>query len=132
MIRNRYAMVVLCFAATSTMGQEFDLAWHSIDGGGVMRSTGGGFELSGTIGQPDAGILNGGEFSLSGGFWFELSPTDCNDDGTVDLLDHELFTGCLAGPDGGVPGGCECLDVDRSGAIDLRDFAVAQAAHSGL
>jgi len=96
-----------------------------------MRSTGGDFELSGTIGQPDAGVQAGGEFDLSGGFWFELAPTDCNDDGIIDLLDHASFTRCLAGPGGGVPNGCECLDVDASGAIDLRDFSAAQCAHNG-
>ena len=96
-----------------------------------MRSTGSDFELSGTIGQPDAGSLAGGDFELSGGFWLALSPTDCNDDGIVDLLDHDSFTRCLAGPDGGFPEGCGCFDVDRSGTIDLRDFAVAQSAHGG-
>jgi len=122
---------MLCLAVTAVMGQEFDLSWHSIDGGGVMRSTGGDFELSGTIGQPDAGALTGGDFKLSGGFWFELAPTDCNADGIVDLLDHDSLTRCLTGPGGGVPDGCQCFDVDRSGAIDLRDFAAAQSAHNG-
>ena len=131
MNRNRYVSVVLCLAATAVMGQEFDLSWHSIDGGGVMRSTGGDFELSGTIGQPDAGSLTGGDFQLSGGFWFELLPSDCNEDGTVNLLDHDLFTQCMGGPDGGVSAGCECFDVDRSGTVDLRDFAAAQAAYTG-
>jgi len=67
----RIAGALLCVVATSVMGQNYDLSWHSIDGGGVMRSTGGDFELSGTIGQPDAGVLVGGDFTLSGGFWFE-------------------------------------------------------------
>ncbi len=127
MSRNKTASLALCLAATIVMGQEFDLSWHSIDGGGVMRSSGGEFELSGTIGQPDAGSLTGGDFQLSGGFWFELPPSDCNEDGTVNLFDHDLFTQCMGGPDGGVNAGCECFDVDRSGAVDLRDFAAAQA-----
>lgn len=131
MNRNRFASVVVCLAATIVMGQEFDLSWHTIDGGGVMRSTGGDFELSGTIGQPDAGSLTGSDFELSGGFWFELPPTDCNKDGTVSLLDHALFTQCMGGPEGGVSAGCECFDVDRSGSVDLHDFAAAQSAHSG-
>ena len=48
-----------------------DLSWHTIDGGGEMFSTGGDFELSGTIGQPDAStvVLAGGDFKLTGGFW---------------------------------------------------------------
>ena len=50
-------------------GGPFEIPKSTIDGGGG-RSTGGSFELTGTIGQPDAGqSLTGGNFRLSGGFW---------------------------------------------------------------
>ncbi|UCC31662.1 MAG: hypothetical protein JSU86_05160, partial [Phycisphaerales bacterium] len=52
------------------VADDFEISRSTIDGGGTMRSTGGDFELSGTIGQPDAGTLSGGDFELSGGFWF--------------------------------------------------------------
>jgi hypothetical protein len=47
----------------------------TVDGGGGT-STGGGFTLTGTIGQHDAGgPLNGGNFSLNGGFWaIDITP----------------------------------------------------------
>jgi hypothetical protein len=49
--------------------QSYSLEWFTIDGGGGT-STGGGYSLSGTIGQPDAGgPLTGGNFTLNGGFW---------------------------------------------------------------
>src|SRR5690606_5636596 len=32
-------------------------------------STGGVYSVSGTIGQPDAGTMSGGNFTLNGGFW---------------------------------------------------------------
>lgn len=96
-----------------------------------MRSTGGDFELSGTIGQPDAGVLAGGDLKLSGGFWFELAPDDCDGDGAVNLLDHVLFTECMGGPGSSVSGACGCFDSDRSGTIDLRDAAAVQSAYSG-
>ncbi len=32
-------------------GTEYDLTWHTVDGGGVMFSTGGDFELSDTAGH---------------------------------------------------------------------------------
>ncbi len=131
MKKNRYSSVLFGLATASVMGQEFELSRHTIDGGGVIQSTGGEFELSGTIGQPDAGVLTGGGFQLTGGFWFEVAPTDCNEDGTVDLFDHASFSGCLTGPDAEFPGGCECFDVDRTGVIDLRDFATAQSAYTG-
>ena len=55
--------------AARGLGQDFDLSWYTVDCGGAMFTTGGGFELSGTIGQPDAGVMTGGTFELVGGFW---------------------------------------------------------------
>ena len=48
----------------------FDLSWNTMDGGGG-QSTGGIFEVTGTIGQPDASAtaLGGGAFEVRGGFW---------------------------------------------------------------
>jgi hypothetical protein len=48
---------------------EYDLSWWTVDGGGATFSSGGGYELGGTMGQPDAGRLSGGDFTLGGGFW---------------------------------------------------------------
>jgi hypothetical protein len=45
------------------------LQWWTVDGGGGIASQGGGYELSGTAGQPDAGVLSGGVYTLGGGFW---------------------------------------------------------------
>jgi len=50
-------------------GGGYDLTWSTIDGGGYTFSTGGGYSLGGTAGQPDAGVLSGGGYTLSGGFW---------------------------------------------------------------
>ena len=118
---------------TVASGQNFDLSWYSIDGGGEMFSTGGDLELSGTIGQPDTGAMTGGEFELTGGFWFALAPGDCNVDGGVNRLDHDSFVACidLSGPDGGVPPACVCFDLDADSDVDLRDVAVFQRNFSG-
>lgn len=105
---------------------EFDLSWRTIDGGGVMRSTGGAFELSGTIGQADAGRMSGGGFELTGGFWFEVAPSDCNEDGVVNTVDHGSFEDCLGGPAGPLGTGCACFDFDGDGSISLEDFATLQ------
>jgi len=48
--------------------QSFSIDWYTIDGGGGT-SAGGGYSLTGSIGQPDAGTMSGGGFSLDGGFW---------------------------------------------------------------
>ena len=118
-------------AADGGRGADYDLFWHTVDGGAVMFGTDSDFELSGTIGQPGAGTMTGGEFTLTGGFWFEVPQGDCNSTGNVDLLDYDEFESCLAGPDTGVAVGCECFDVNRSGAVDLGDFAVVQTAFTG-
>lgn len=42
--------------------------WRTVDGGGGV-SAGSGYQISGTVGQPDAGMLIGGGYRVSGGFW---------------------------------------------------------------
>lgn len=39
------------------------------DGGGETFSVGGDYSLGGTVGQSDAGELEGGDYTLVGGFW---------------------------------------------------------------
>ena len=48
--------------------QSYSIDWFTVDGGGGT-STGGVFALTGTIGQPDAGRMAGGNYSMDGGFW---------------------------------------------------------------
>jgi hypothetical protein len=55
--------------ARAQSGGGFELTWSTIDGGSYMSSTGGGFSLSGTVGQPDSGSLSSEGYSLEGGFW---------------------------------------------------------------
>jgi hypothetical protein len=62
------ALAAALISATAALAQSYSIPWHNIDGGGGT-STGGGYSLSGTIGQPDAGRMSGGGYSLAGGFW---------------------------------------------------------------
>lgn len=55
--------------AAAQTGAGYDLSWWTADGGGHTWSSGGGYQLSGTAGQPDAGLLAGGGYTLGGGFW---------------------------------------------------------------
>ncbi len=48
---------------------QYSIDWLTIDGGSGGTSTGGVFSVSGTIGQPDAGTMSGGNFTIDGGFW---------------------------------------------------------------
>ena len=50
----------------------YEIALYTIDGGGGMSSIGGTYSLGGTIGQADTGALNGGTYTLQGGFWGEF------------------------------------------------------------
>ena len=111
---------------------DYSVEWRTIDGGGEMSSTGGDYELSGTIGQPDAGQMVGGAYNLTGGFWFGCMPADCNCDGAVDLNDFVEFEVCFQGPGGGLPeADCACFDFNADADIDLLDFAAFQDRFGG-
>jgi hypothetical protein len=73
MTGKRLAPLVVCFAAVFLLawqsGGRYDLSWWTVDGGGYTFSSGGGFQVGGTVGQPDAGVLSSGGYVLDGGFW---------------------------------------------------------------
>jgi hypothetical protein len=59
---------LIVFGAFTLQAQTYSIDWYTVDGGGGT-STGGVYSVSGTIGQPDAGHLSGGNYTLDGGFW---------------------------------------------------------------
>lgn len=92
---------LLSLSITACAHAQFAVAWWTVDGGGGT-SSGGLFTLSGTIGQPDAGVLAGGSFSIHGGFWVggngPVCPADLDDgsgagtfDGAVTIDDLLYF-----------------------------------------
>jgi len=103
---------------------SFEIDWHTIDGGGVTVSTGGAFELSGTIGQPDAGPMVGGAYQWDGGFWPGVISTctclgDMNSDGLRNGRDIQKLTQCwIAG------GACACADVDGVPGLSIDDISI--------
>ena len=111
----------------------YELVRYTVDSGGGMRTIGGAFELSGTVGQPEVGKpMEGDGFELTGGFWFRLYPGDCNDDGCINLFDYGDFEGCMVGPSvrpGETP--CPCLDLNRDSDVDLADLAEFQRGFGG-
>ncbi len=110
----------------------FEISRFTMDGGGSTLSIGGEFELSGTIGQPDAGVLSGGGLTLTGGFWHGQPPGDSNGDGGVDLFDYAELNTCTSGPGGEpVDPSCACFDFDEDQDIDLKDVAAFQRLFSG-
>ncbi len=104
----RYSVFAILWAVATAIAQSgggYDLTWSTIDSGGEMFSTGNGYELGGTIGQPDAGELTGENgYALTGGFWAvactcqlyaDLSPPggDC----FVDVGDVLCSLDCFSG-----------------------------------
>jgi len=121
--------VITALAFVTVARSQIELTRSTIDGGGVMFSTSGSLELSGTIGQPDAGVLTGGGFELTGGFWIATPLADCNQDGLASLLDMASLEKCLGGPGGpAATAQCRCFDLDGSGIVDMVDVAVFQTA----
>lgn len=103
----------------------YDLTWYTIDGGGGV-SAGGGFEIAGTIGQPDAGPMAGADYELVGGFWAGTisstpppCPGDLNGDLSVDLTDLSV----LLAHYGETGATYEQGDLNGDGAVDLSDLA---------
>jgi len=92
----QWALLLMLPLAVQTARAQYSIPWWTVDGGGVLRSTGGDFELSGTIGQPDAGVHTGATFELHGGFWPGV-PTlpacrgDMNCDGVINWRDIDYL-----------------------------------------
>jgi hypothetical protein len=63
------AVASLASAPFVQSGDGYDLPWWTVDSGGVTFNQVGTYVLGGTSGQPDAGLLQAGAYSLSGGFW---------------------------------------------------------------
>lgn len=69
--RGRIEIVVLMLLLGLVPAQaqtNFTIDWFKISGGG-STSTGGIYAVNGTIGQPDAGTMSGGNYTVVGGFW---------------------------------------------------------------
>jgi hypothetical protein len=126
---------VAAVAVVAAPAAAYELTWHTIHAGGGT-ATGGGFELSVTIGQPGTGVASGGSFELASGFWpgalvgAGLSG-DCDADGDVDIDDYAQFAACLTGPGTEPAAECDCFDLDGDNDNDLADFARLQIRFTG-
>ena len=125
--RTVLSLAVMLALAPAVLAQDFDIDWYTMDGGGEMWTTGGDFELSGTIGQPDASttIMSGGDFELAGGFWAgaaedEFCYGDLDGDNDIDLADLAQLLSNYGTPSGAV---YEDGDLDADGDVDLADLA---------
>lgn len=118
--------ISLLLVVLPAVGQEYDLSWFTIDGGGAPSTAPEGYELLGTVAQADADAteLTGDGYSLVGGFWPAVAPfctcmADVNNDDRIDGADIQRFLDCALADDGE----CECADLDRSGGVAPADLS---------
>jgi hypothetical protein len=67
-MKAKLLVLLVGLVAFCARAQTYNIDWFTIDGGGGT-STGGVYSVSGTIGQPDAGHMSGGNYTIDGGFW---------------------------------------------------------------
>ncbi len=118
-------VLALVLSPAATHG-DYSIDFWTIDGGGEMWTTGGDFELSGTIGQHDAGtLMTGGDFALAGGFWPGAAEEpfcfgDLDGDGEIGLSDLAQLLAHYGTTSGAT---YEDGDLDGDGDVDLSDLA---------
>jgi hypothetical protein len=119
--------VLATILSARAIAQPYAITWSTVDGGGIMFSNGGPYQLGATAGQPDAGPssgpMTGGSYSLVGGFWLPASTCTClgdmNADGLKDGRDLQQFVDCVT-----LGGDCACGNVDGLAGVTLNDVAV--------
>src|SRR5271154_3312918 len=95
-----FAAVAGLLLPAAGLAQSYSIDWYKVAGGGGT-STGGTYQVSGTIGQPDAGgPMTGGQYSLTGGFWSLISVVQTG--GLPDLtITHSGSSVIVSWPDTG-------------------------------
>ena len=64
----KWPLLLAALGVSVAGAADYAIDWFTVDSGGGT-STNGQYSLTGTIGQPDAGTMSGGAFTLQGGFW---------------------------------------------------------------
>ncbi len=111
-------IVLLVLVLSLHANGDYEITWSTIDNGGGA-STGGTYSLVGTIAQPDAGEMAGGDYKLAGGFWPRGPLVSC-------FVDFEHFAQFamywLDGPCNAGNDWCYGSDLDSSGDVTITDL----------
>lgn len=114
-----FCVLMLTILAASNSSGEYEISWYTIDGGGG-RSSGGPYELVGTIGQPDAAYSAGGGYELLGGFWTGGPLCFVDFEHFARFAEHWLDKPCNEGNDW--CGGADLNQLDGVNRVDLKLF----------
>lgn len=57
---------------------------------------------------------------------YEYGLADCNGNDLVSLFEHNRLVSCMTAPEGQLGAGCNCVDLDADGDVDLGDFQLFQ------
>lgn len=68
------ALALFCAGAVHAQSGQLFITRSVVAGGGATLSSSNRFQLSSTLGQPVAGTLTSGRFSVQQGFWFRRAP----------------------------------------------------------
>ena len=117
---SRYGCAILLsiMVIASVSYSNYQIVWSTIDGGGGT-SSGGQYELVGTIGQPDASYSEGGNYEVLGGFW---------PGGPLCFVDFKHFARFaerwLDTPCDGLNDWCGGADLNHLNGVDLIDLGL--------
>jgi hypothetical protein len=117
MIKITTLLLIVLLSARFSLA-DYRIVWHTIDGGGGT-SSGGAYQLTGTIGQPDAGYLAGGPYELLAGFWTGGPLCIVNLEDFAQFAFYWLENTCDPASNW-----CGGADLNASGAVDADDFAI--------
>lgn len=119
--KNRLLLMLASAALTvfaSAGWADYRVVWHTIDSGGGT-SSGGTYQLTGTIGQADAGNRAGGNYELLGGFW--TGGPLC----IVNLEDFAQFASYwLDGPCNADNNWCGGADLNQRDDVNVNDLTI--------
>lgn len=116
-MKIKIALLILLFSVNISLA-DYRIVWSTIDGGGGT-SSGGTYQLTGTIGQPDAAYLVGGQHELLGGFW--TGGPLC----IVHMEDFAQFASFwMDGPCDASNNWCGGADLNTSESVNSDDFAL--------
>lgn len=117
-ITTSRCVLVCCCASLAGMvfaGGPFQVHEWTIDGGGGS-STGGNFQVDGTVAQYDASQpMTGGIYEVVGGFWAVVGcPADLDGSGVIDLADLNIVLSAFGTGNTG--------DINGDGLTNLVDL----------